>query len=331
MKKIVCFYVTLLLGWQISAQGQNKNDIERILKAGTADLNTYMSGYMEPAAKGFAYSMGAGWIQTAETHATFGFHIKASVSAAHVPTSYSTFHFNPADYNHLRVKGAIGNTALPTLFGPSASNTILEVYDKNLIVADVTAPPGAGLPLDYVPVPSIQAGLGLPAGTEFMIKVVPQTKLGDAKISQIGYGLKHDIKQYIPIIKNLPFHFSGLIGYNSLDISYYFDQGTEQYARLQAKGWTFQALASKKLAFLTVYGTLGYNSGISDFDLMGTYQIEDSPKSEYINIPVSLSYEAVGPLASLGARIKLGPIFINGDYTFQEFNTITVGLGASIH
>ncbi|MEX2593684.1 MAG: DUF6588 family protein [Anditalea sp.] len=330
MKKTLWFCFSFILGWQIQAIGQNRGDIERILKAGTADLNTYMKGYIEPAAKGFAYSMGAGWMQTAETHSTFGFHIKASVSAAKVPSYHNTFTFNPADYNNIRVKGTTDNRALPTLFGPSESDATLQIYDRDLLIADVTVPPGTGLQFNYIPVPSFQAGFGLPAGTEVLLKVIPKSAIEDVKISQLGFGLKHNIKQHIPVIKQLPFSFSGLVAYNSLNVSYYFDQGAGQYGELQVSGWTFQALASKKLAFLTVYGTLGYNSGKSDFELMGTYKLEGPQETEPISIPVSLSYEASGPLASLGARLKLGPIFINGDYTFQEFNTITVGLGLSI-
>lgn len=330
MKKLLLFCLSFILGTHIQAFGQNRTDIERLLMAGTSDLNTYTKGYIEPAAKGFIYSLGAGWTQTAETHSAFGFHIKASVSAASVPSNYETFIFDPEDYNNLRVKGALTKTELPTFFGTSERNAIMQIQDENALITEVTAPPGADLAYNYVPVPSIQAGLGLPGGTEVMLRFIPKTKREEFEISQLGVGVKHNIKQHIPGLKHLPFCFSGLVAYNSYHASYYLDKGAGQYGDLQASGWTFQALASKKLAFLTIYGSLGYNSGKSDFELMGSYVMEGPQKAELITLPVSLSYEAGGPLASLGARLKFGPVFINGDYSFQEFNIITVGLGISI-
>lgn len=330
MKKIFYFSLACVLGLHLQVNGQGNGEVERILKAGTEDLNTYMNSYMEPAAKGFASSMGSGWIQTAATHKTLGFHIKASVSAAAVPSHYETFFLIPSDYNNLRVKEANGIASLPTFFGPPETNTSLEVYEQGFVIANVEALPGAGLPFNYAPVPSIQGGLGLPLGTEIMARFIPKTMVEDTQISQLGFGLKHDFKQYFPVVKDLPFSFSGLVAYNSIQANYFLDKEAGQTGDVRVSGWTFQALASKKFSLLTLYGTLGYSAGKSDFGLLGTYEIPGFQKPKTITDPVSLSYEVSNYLASLGAQLKVGPVFIHGDYTFQEFNTLTVGLGISI-
>lgn len=75
MKKLLYFCFAGLMVHGSSAFGQGNVNIEQILNAGKEDLNTYMGYYVEPAAKGFIYSMGSGWAQTAKTHGVLGFEI----------------------------------------------------------------------------------------------------------------------------------------------------------------------------------------------------------------------------------------------------------------
>lgn len=329
MKKSLCFCGLCLLGIQFSSMAQDDFDIEKILEAGQKDLNTYMNQYAEPAAKGFMYSMGTGWAHTAQPHKTLGFDIKFGISAAAVPSGYETFTFSPADYTNIRVRGETGDTELPTLFGP-ASNATLEIYEDDMLIGEVEAPPGVDIPYNYVPAPSIQVAFGLPAGTEIIGRFIPKVQIDDAKISQWGLGIKHDIKQHIPVISELPFSFSALAAYNSLKASYHIDRDAGQHSEMDFSAWTFQALVSKKLSLFTFYGSVGYNTGESNFGVLGDYEVQSPGGTETITDPVDLNYSIQGALASLGARIKLGPIFIFGDYTFQEFNTINAGLGVSI-
>ncbi len=330
MKKSLYFCGLLIFAVQFVGIAQNDFDVERILEAGQEDLNTYLNQYAEPAAKGFMYSMGTGWAHTAEPHKTLGFDIKFGLSAAAVPSSFETFTFSPSDYNNLRVQGETGDTELPTLFGPANTDATLEILSDEQVIGEVNVPPGIDIPYKYVPAPSIQAALGLPAGTEIIGRFIPKVRIEDAEISQWGLGIKHDIKQHIPVVSELPFSLSVLAAYNSLKASYYIDQDVGQYSEMDLSTWTFQALVSKKLSVLTFYGSVGYNTGESNFGLLGDYIVDTPQGNETITDPVDLTYSNQGVLGSLGARIKLGPIFIFGDYTIQEFNTINAGLGVSI-
>ncbi len=176
----------------------------------------------------------------------------------------------------------------------------------------------------------MQASLGLPAGFEITGRFIPKLEIDDTEVSQWGVGLKHNLKQYIPGIKALPFHFSAMAAYNQLEAAYHIDRDMGQYGTLDVQTWTFQGILSKQFSVLTLYGAAGYSTGESDFKILGDYNVNTPAGTETFEDPVSLQYENKGAMATLGARIKLGPIFINGDYTFQEFNTINVGLGVSI-
>jgi hypothetical protein len=46
--------------------------------------------------------------------------------------------------------------------------------------------------------------------------------------------------------------------------------------------------------------------------------------------PVAIGFKNNSMRLTLGMRLKLGPIFFNGDYTFQKYNMLSVGFGVSV-
>ena len=64
----------------------------------------------------------------------------------------------------------------------------------------------------------------------------------------------------------------------------------------------------------------------------GTYDInndgdtEDSSERD----PFAFDYSASGPRATAGLRLKLAILTLHGDYTFQKYNALSVGVGLSI-
>ena len=104
--------------------------------------------------------------------------------------------------------------------------------------------------------------------------------------------------------------------------------------------WTVQALASLDFKFITLYGGVGYNSGKTSVKMKGnytlTYDIEDSngnvigTTEESITNPINLDFEANGVRATIGTRLNLGIFKMFADYTFQEYNTATLGIAISV-
>ena len=95
--------------------------------------------------------------------------------------------------------------------------------------------------------------------------------------------------------------------------------------------WLFQALISKKISVVTFYGGIGYNTINTTADLTGSYvswtiQLELTTFKD----PVSLNFKNNSFRLTAGVRLKLGPIYLNGDYSIQEYNTLSVGLGVAV-
>jgi hypothetical protein len=94
----------------------------------------------------------------------------------------------------------------------------------------------------------------------------------------------------------------------------------------------FQALISKKISVITFYGGIGYNTINTTSDLKGSYVIVDNPTGTdfVLTDPVSLQFKNNSFRLTAGVRLKLGPIYLNGDYSIQEYNTLSVGLGVAV-
>ncbi len=340
--------VVLLCASTIQSQ-----ELESLLLAGD-DASKLTENYMNPLMKGLLYSINGGWYSTAKTHKKFGFDITISASASFVPNASKNFTFNPSDYEFLVT--ANGETSLPTVMSENNTETTIDVRipidgTNTFKVGSFEMPGGIteDFPINAVPAPMIQVGVGLPTNTDVKLRYVPKLSFDDdVKASLIGVGLQHDITQYLGPIDKLPLSVSVLAAFTRLNATYAINDDSfsdnvairNGEADFTMNAWTIQALGSLDFKIITLYGGFGYNQGKSEIDIKGdynlSYDVQDSNGNtvstitETISNPVNLDFEANGIRTTLGARLNLGPIKIFGDYTFQKFNTLSAGLAISI-
>ena len=339
----------LLLLFTVNAQAQDFN-FDEFLRAGAGDANTLISNYMQPAMTGFGYGINGGWYNTAKTHKKLGFDLTISVNAAQIPSSDEFFTFNNSDYSGIRL--ANGTSAqTPTLMGSGDNGPQLVAFssvniggtEQEFTSAPFNAPRGLGLgSFNVVPVPTVNLGIGLIKNTDLKVRYVPEVSQDDFKMSLIGFGIMHDIKQYIPVLNKLPLDISILAAFTDADIEYDLNDlglaGRNQLATYDVTAWTAQLLVSKKLALLTLYGGIGYNSATTSLAMTGEYDIEVAAEvngqlgSEILTLenPVDLEFDSNGVRATVGLRIKLAILTFHADYTAQEYNIISGGFGIAI-
>lgn len=170
---------------------------------------------------------------------------------------------------------------------------------------------------------------------------MPEVETGSSKVKLLGFGVLHDVKQHIPGLKTLPFDLSALVAFTKI-------QGTTstegefnkpqndpraQLLDYSMNAWLFQALISKKISVVTFYGGIGYNTINTTSDLKGSYVVVDDPSGNndfVLKDPVSLEFKNKSLRVTAGVRLKFGPIYLNGDYSIQEYNTLSVGLGVAV-
>ncbi len=215
------------------------------------ELNPYFSEYLKPMALGMATGMGHGWAHEARPHKILGFDLSLSVVAVQIPEADQTFKVSALSkmtgngYSFLDANSnPLGNDdLLPTLVSSLPSDATMQ---KDLAPSDlapsmlVDVPMMDGLfPEDiaYAPNMALQFALGLPKGTEIMARYVPEVAstindyandagFDEASVNELnmwGIGVKHDIKQWIPVVKRVPMlEISALLAYSEFN----FDIGT---------------------------------------------------------------------------------------------------------
>lgn len=347
-KYILCVLLgvsTLFIAPRVNAQIIDAGlSFDELIKGGGEDMSTYMGYYVEPFVNAFGTGMANGWYNTAAPHETLGFDLTVYGSLVSVPDEQLFFTFLESDYNSLRLFGG-GTADLPTMLGGETTEQLETSYTDDQTGLTATSAPfaapngfGEDLPTSSVPVPMIQLGIGVPKNTELIVRYAPVISNDDLDLSFFGIGLKHDVKQWIPGIRTLPIDLSVLVGYTNLDMKVLLNnsdviQGSDNREGVfDVTALTFQALVSKKVSVLTVYGGLGYNSVKSNFAMKGEYTIPTDVAGVTFGVtdPVNLDYTLSGVRATAGLRVKLAVFTLHADYTIQEYNTLTFGLGISV-
>lgn len=333
MKKLI---ILLFLG--LSVGTLSAQDLGNFLEGGVADGNKLLESYLEPMFTGFGYGLNSGWYNTGRPHKSLGFDITVNANLAYVPSSAEYFTIDESDFQNLSTAPAENEqTKFPTIMGPNLNADDIPYLVFNEGTEDeisITSPTGLGMKeaigMNAVPAPSAQIGIGIYKGTELKLRLIPEQTFGEEgeefSTKMFGIGVMHDVKQWIPGIKNLPFDLSGFFGYTKMTNQFSFNaDAPDQIGQFNASGTTLQGIISKKLAILTAYAGVGFMTSKVDFKLLGTYdELPNDPD------PIDIQYKSGGLRANAGLRLKLLIFTFHAEYALQKYNTLTAGVGLSI-
>lgn len=320
------------------AYGLNAQDgLTEFLNAGEADANKLTNAYLEPIFEGLSYGFNGGWLTSAKTHKKFGFDIGITFTGVFIPDSKN--YFTPNDLG-LETTTLIDPPSgfSPTIVGPGDATTY-EVTPPNGSPYQFAGPEGLDFEgtfkISGVLTPMVQFGIGTVKNTDLKIRFMPKVSAGGTEVKMWGLGLMHDFKQWIPGLKMTPIDMSVLVAYTNFsgvsDMSGIFDSGgdpSSQELAYSMSALLIQAQVSKKLSVFTFYGGVGYNLVATETKMKGSYEIPELGVT-YTD-PISLDYKNDGFRLNVGMRILLGVFYLYGDYTLQEYNTVTAGFGFSV-
>lgn len=314
--------------------------VETLLSA-KEDSEKLIKGYTGPLVKSFIYGLNSGWSTSAKTHSKLGFDLTAGFSSSIAPDQELSF--LPGSLELVDFSGQ----ELPTIFSNKSSVPLDITIPGSGVTGDLTSrvnfPGGIGsdIPFKGIPIPNLQLGVGTIKNTDLIIRGIPKQKFQGSEISMFGLGIKHDLTQYFGLIGKLPFNLSVLLAQSSVNASYNLDSGTltqGNFIDLNIKTQTLQLLGSLDFPVVSAFGAIGITRGSADLNLLGDYEIEytqvvsegiEIPFSTTLTDPLSLDYNAGSFLATIGARLNLAFFKIYGQYSFQEYNTFTLGTSFS--
>ncbi len=310
-----------------------QSDINTLMRAGLDDATTLFGAYAAPLGKSTGANLNAGWVNAAAPLKPKRFELKLVGNAAYIPTAERAFSLDALGFNAPATREIDGRTVTevwqykfsqaPTVFGATddrESETIRKVvtyenpvsgFEEKATVAELVLPDGLDLALNPL-TPAMQLNVGVPMGTEVMIRFLPTTEMVRDEVTidyagLLGIGLKHDIKQWIPYLRQLPVSFSLAAAYSSTSASLELPtllpeaptgttfadstQGNTAYqgpsvtdadysgqgADFRVQAWNVNALVSREFTLVSVYGGLRYARSITTLNLTGTYGVATVP------------------------------------------------------
>ena len=318
MKNIFTLFIVSCFGYNAFAQ-------TTIAEGDLDNGKVLIESYLSPFGKSLGASLNNGWWNTAKPHRLGGFDITLTLNTVLIPDAGKSFNVNDVGGSSFS-----SNSNSTSTWVGDKTETEINYINNSLGINEIFKMPG-GTELKFVPIPMLQAGIGLIKNTEIDVRYFPSMEIEEiGDISMLGIGLKHDILQWFPIVDKIPIDVSIQAGYTGLKAEMTIE---EQPVNLDIKVTTVNLIASKKFAMLTGYFGLGYNSSTTTFKVEKTYKIGIEGTS--INFDSGdlseINFESQNEIrANVGLRLQLAIIAIQANYTLSEYPVATIGLGISI-
>ena len=190
-----------------------------------------------------------------------------------------------------------------------------------------------GMNLSIMPIPVVQAGVGLIKNTEIDLRFLPDIEQKGISTGLFGIGVKHDILQWLPIVDKIPIDVSIQAGYTKLSTAFEIDDPSNTIsppkATMDLTATTFNLLLSKKILMFTPYVGVGYSSTKTTLNVDGDYEI-GGYKIGAEDL-IDLQFQSNNNLrANIGFRFQIAVLALQANYTFSEYPVATVGAGISI-
>tara|TARA_B100000787_G_scaffold88527_1_gene65405 strand:- start:4959 stop:5906 length:948 start_codon:yes stop_codon:yes gene_type:complete len=314
MKKNLWTILAIFSG--LSSFGQ----IQNILADDIAQGEKLIEAYFTPMAESFGAGLNSGWYNTAKPHNLGGFDLTLTLNTVIIPSSAKTFNIKAAGGDLF----TSNDTEASTIFGSADATTM--TYNNNSTGLDVDFEMPGGFKTPAIPLPMIQAGIGLIKNTAIDIRYMPILNVGNnINVNLFGVGVKHDLLQWVPGIGNaIPMSLSLQGGYTSLNTEL---KIAGQKISLKTKATTINLVASKKILMITGYIGLGYNSASTTFMTDANFDLDRIQFEEKLEVDFVSNKNL---RKNIGLRLNMTLITIQADYTFSEYPTATLGIGISL-
>jgi hypothetical protein len=309
-----------------------------------------------------ATSMSGGWTHTAKVHSTLGFDITFSGSFVQVPSSDKSFKGSSLNMPNYDIDP---EATFPNVSGKKVSDlpTMSRKFN-NTEFNGFNIPVLNGGGVGFGGIFAIQAAIGLPKGTELIVRFMPDLSksannaLGDdmslEKTNMWGLGVKHDIKQWIPAISKVPFlQISGLFSYSRFQTGFAGDLmrmdpdkfDLEADPNIPASTWENQKFSVNMSSFtgnllvgvnipvFQPYIGVGFNSSKFEAGFKGNYPViemsVEHPDGFVIDSekdPLTATSKTTNMNFQAGARLKLGFFVFHYTFTAQKYKMHTGGV-----
>jgi len=315
MKKYLFTLLASFIGFSSYSQ-----TVQSILGQDIKQGEKLLEAYFSPMAESFGAGLNNGWYNTAKPHNLGGFDLTFTLNTVIIPNAAESFKIG----NEFGGVFTSTETEASSIFGSSDGTPM--TYTNSNTSTDVNFNMPGGFKTPALPLPMLQAGIGLIKNTAIDIRYMPMLNVGNNfNVNLFGIGLKHDLLQWIPVAGDaIPMSLSLQGGYTTLNTEL---KISGQEVSLNTKATTINLVASKRLLMVTGYAGVGYNSATTTFSSNANFDLGGVQFDEKVEMKFKSNKNV---RANIGLRLNITLVTIQADYTFSEYPTATLGLGVSL-
>lgn len=297
------------------------------------DMLLLADKFASPAAQGAAYSSSGGWFVSARSLDPWQVDFSVHANVLFVPESKRNLTVSGSEFQTFNIRGAETAT-IPSAFGEQTN----VVFEGSLFGQSFQFDAIDGVEKQVLAHPFVQAAVGLPMGTDLVVRFSPQVAVDDVRFSTLGVGLKHNINQYFLDSGPTDFQFAALVSYSKYDVNYAFNPVVVDYDLLgqtfliaqmedievDADFWLLQLVSSKGFANSNweVFGALGATNSSFGYVLGG----RGEALGQINRALETLSNSEMEVKGDLGFNYKAGDFLISSMFSVGKFLNYNLSL-----
>ncbi len=295
------------------------------------DTMLFSDKYVTPATDAAVYQASSGWITSPKKtdlwDISFGIHGNVFVT----PHKDRSFLINNSDFKFFQLEQG-SSAKVPTALGDDN-----QVYlSGELGGSDIRLETPQGMDMNVVAYPYFQGSVGLPFGTELMVKYSTQVKLKKSEYQVFGVGLKYNFSQYFKTLNEQKINLAVLVGYGQEDVSFGFldvktDYGTLGINKINGHVKTMQYQFSGSQEFGSIEFMCSFIANVSDvkYDVNGPKgSIEEIlPLQQVLNQRLRQIYKTrTNYIGEVGTKYNFGHFDLQGIVAFGKFVNANISL-----
>lgn len=290
------------------------------------DLVYLADQYVSPAAEAAVYQSSGGWYTSAKKKELWDLEISLQGNLLFIPNRSKDFTIDESRLQNLSIQGDNANT--PTALG--GDNYIVIEGSIGDEAFEFDSP--EGINQSYVRHAQLQASLGLWKGTALIGRFSPKIKINKTYYQILGFGVQHNISQWIPSIKETSFDLSGLVTYSFYSVSDTFSAvtlpiGTLNSVVVDGESFMFNLVASKQIKKFNISSAVGLTSSKFEYTMGGEGEVVLKTLNQALS---TLNRSQTNFKADIGVDYQFHDFSVNTMLTFGSYTNLILGLNYNL-
>lgn len=292
------------------------------------DLIFLTGKYVEPAAQATIYQSSSGWFKSAKAQELWDLDVSLQGNVLFLPKKKRSFSISDNQLTNLSIQGNETSATIPTALG-GESNVVFEGF-INADEIEIDAPEGLNQSVfNYY---QFQAALGLWKGTTLITRYSPKIKINKTHYQILGFGLQHNISQWISTIDNNKFNLAALVSYSNYKVSDEFSPanlalGTINSINVEGNSFLFSVLASQSVNKFDFTAAIGVTKSDFIYKIGGDGELLLSVLNTALK---TLEGDETNFKGDLGVNYNFNKFSINSNITFGTFTNLVIGFNYTI-